>query len=180
MDHIEAGGAPPPRSASPAAPKPADVPNVTASIVGSDAVALKIIKDGRVDSEALAALERAGNAEQAAAGFFLAGRHEYDRGDRERARFYFDRALSFAPQNDVILVSYASVLIQLGRPADAIPLAERATRAAPNSADAWMILGFADYSADRVPQAVDRVEAFARPAARRQRAAATWRARNAS
>lgn len=154
VDHIEKGGAPPPRSASPSSPKPADVPNVSASIVGSDAVALKIIKDGRVDSEALAALERAGSADQAAAGFFLAGRHEFERGDRERARFYLDRALSFAPQNDVVLVSYASVLIQLGRPADAIPLAERATRAAPNSADAWMILGFADYSADRLPQAV--------------------------
>jgi tetratricopeptide (TPR) repeat protein len=154
VDHIEKGGAPPPRSASPSPPKPADVPNVSGSIVGSDAVALKIIKDGRVDTEALAALERAGSGEQAAAGFFLAGRHEFERGDRERARFYLDRALSFAPQNDVILVSYASVLIQLGRPADAIPLAERATRTAPNSADAWMILGFADYSADRLPQAV--------------------------
>lgn len=154
VDHIEKGGAPPPRSASPSTPKPADVPNVSGNIVGSDAVALKIIKDGRVDSEALAALERAGGAEQAAAGFFLAGRHEFERGDRERARFYLDRALSFAPQNDVILVSYASVLIQLGRPADAIPFAERATRTAPNSADAWMILGFADYSADRLPQAV--------------------------
>jgi Tfp pilus assembly protein PilF len=154
VDHIETGGGPPPRSASPASPKPADVPNVAGSIVGSDAVALKIIKDGRVDSEALAALERAGSAEQAAAGFFLAGRHEFERGDRERARFYFDRALSFAPQNDVILASDAAVLIQLGRPAEAIPLAERATRAAPNSADAWMILGFADYSADRLPQAV--------------------------
>jgi tetratricopeptide (TPR) repeat protein len=154
VDHIEAGGAPPPRSASPSSPKPADVPNVSGSIVGSDAVALKIIKDGRVDSEALAALERAGSADQAAAGFFLAGRHEWERGDRERARFYFDRALSFAPQNDVILVSNAAVLIQLGRPGDAIALAERATRAAPNSADAWMILGFADYSADRLSQAV--------------------------
>ena len=154
VDHIETGGAPPPRSASPSSPKPADVPNVSGSLVGSDAVALKIIKDGRVDSEALAALERAGSAEQAAAGFFLAGRHEYERGDRERARFYLDRALSFAPQNDVILVSYAAVLIQLGRPGDAIDFAERATRAAPNSADAWMILGFADYSADRLPQAV--------------------------
>ncbi len=154
VDHIEAGGEPPPRSVSPAAPKAAEVPDVTASIVGSDAVAVKIIKDGHVDSEALSILERSGNAEQAAAALFLAGRFEYDHGDRERARSYFDRSLEFAPQNDAVLVSYASVLIQLGRPGEAIPLAERATRAAPNSADAWMILGFADYSADRVPQAV--------------------------
>jgi len=154
VDRVEAGGAPPPRSAAPAVAKPADIPNVTGSIVGSDAVALKIIRDGRVDAEALSVLERAGNAEQAAAGFFLAGRFEYDRGDRERARYYFERALGFAPQNDAVLVSYAAVLIQLGRPGDAVPLAERATGSAPNSAEAWMILGFANYSADRVPQAV--------------------------
>ena len=154
VDHIESGGTPPPRSSSVAPAKPADVPNVAASIVGSDAVALKVIKDGRVDTEALALIERAGNADQTAAAYFLAGRHEYERGDRERARYYFDHALPFAPQNDVVLVSYAAVLIQLARPADAIPLAERATRAAPNSADAWMILGFADYSADRLAPAI--------------------------
>jgi tetratricopeptide (TPR) repeat protein len=154
VDHIEAGGAPPPRSSSSAAAKATEVPNVTASIVGADTVALRIVKDGRVDSEALTVLERAGNAEQAATGFFLAGRFEYDHGDHERARYYFDRALGFAPQNDAVLASYAAALIQLGRPADAVPLAERATVSAPNSADAWMILGFANYTADRVPQAV--------------------------
>jgi tetratricopeptide (TPR) repeat protein len=154
VDRIEAGGAPAPRSSSVAPAQPADVPNVAANIVGSDAVALKVIKNGRVDTEALELIERAGSAEQTAAAYFLAGRHEYERGDRERARYYLERALTSAPQNDVILVSYAAVLIRLGRPADAVPLAERATRAAPNSADAWMILGFAEYSADRLPQAI--------------------------
>ncbi|MGZ4823109.1 MAG: peptidase MA family metallohydrolase [Terriglobales bacterium] len=154
VDHIEAGGAPPPRSPSRPVPAPADVPNVAANMAGSDAVALKIIKDGHVDSEALAALERAADAQQAAAGFFIAGRHEYERGDRERARYYLGRALTYAPQNETILTSYAAVLIQLGRVVDAISIADRATRAAPNSADAWMILGFADYSADHLPQAV--------------------------
>ncbi|MBZ5628608.1 MAG: tetratricopeptide repeat protein [Acidobacteriia bacterium] len=154
VDRIESGGAPPPRSSSGAPVKPAEVPNIAASMVGSDAVALKIVKDGRVDTEALALIERAGNAEQTAAAYFIAGRHEYERGDRERARYYLDRALASAPRNDAILVSYAATLIQLGRPADAIPLAERATRAAPSSADAWMILGFAQYSADRLAQAI--------------------------
>ncbi len=154
VDHIESGGVPPARSVPGAPVKEAEVPNVTATVVGSDAVALKVIKDGKVDSEALSALERAGDAEQAAAGYFLAGRHEYERGDRERARYYFERALTFAPQNDVINVSYAVVLIQLGRAGDAIAYADRATRANPTSADAWMILGFADYSADRIPQAI--------------------------
>jgi tetratricopeptide (TPR) repeat protein len=156
VDRIEAGGGPAPSSFAPAASrtKLADVPDVTANIAGADAVAVRVIKAGKVDPEALAALEQAGNADQTAAGYFLAGRHASDGGDRERARFYFDRALSFAPQNDVILVSYAAVLLQLGRSADAVPLVERATRVAPNSADAWMILGYANYSADRIPQAI--------------------------
>ena len=156
VDRIEAGGGPAPRTSAPGASRAtsADVPDVTANLVGSDAIAVRVIKAGRVDPEALAALERAGNADQTAAGYFLAGRHAYEGGDRKNARSYFDRALSFAPQNDVILVSYAAVLVQLGRAADAVPLVERATRVAPNSADAWMILGYANYSADRVPQAI--------------------------
>jgi tetratricopeptide (TPR) repeat protein len=156
VERIERGGAPPPRTTTSATNRttPADVPNVTANIVGADAVALRVIKDGKVDAEALTALERAGRPDQAAAGYFLAGRHFYERGDRERARFYFDRALSFAPQNDVILVSYAAVLIQLGRPGDAVALVERATRVAPDSADAWTILGYANYTTDRTAQAI--------------------------
>ncbi len=153
VDHVESGGAPPPRSA-PGTARPTEVPNVAATIVGSDAVALKVIRDGRVDTDALSALERAGDADQSAAAYFLAGRHEYERGDRERARYYLERALGFAPQNDVINVSYAVVLIQLGRPAEAITYADRATRTNPASADAWMILGFANYSAGRTPQAI--------------------------
>jgi hypothetical protein len=99
-------------------------------------------------------VERAGDRNQAAAGFFIAGKHEYDLGDRESARQYFDHALSYAPQNDVILTSYAIVLIQLGRAAEAVPLAERATKAAASSAEAWATLGFAHYSADHLPQAI--------------------------
>jgi tetratricopeptide (TPR) repeat protein len=155
VERIEAGGAPPPSSPASARPMPpADLPSMAASIDSADAVVLRVIHDDHVDPDALAALERAGNPGQTAAGYFLAGRHDYQRGDRERARFYFDRALSFAPQNEVILESYAAVLIQLSRSADAVPVAERATRAAPESADAWKILGYADYSSDRIAQAI--------------------------
>ncbi len=155
VDRIESGGMPPARSSSRVEPARTEAPDLSGSVAGSDAVAVKIIRDGRVDSEALAAVERSGDRNQAAAGYFIAGKHEYDRGDRESARQYFDHALSYAPQNDIILTSYAIVLIQLGHAADAVPFAERATRAAAGSPDAWGVLGFALYSADRLPQAVD-------------------------
>ena len=154
VDRIESGGMPPVRSNSRGETARTEAPDLKGSIAGSDAVALKIVREGHVDSEALAALERSGDRNQAAAGFFIAGKHEYDRGDRESARQYFDRALTFAPQNDTILTSYAIVLIQLGRAAEAVPFAERATRAAADSADAWGVLGFALYSSDRLPQAI--------------------------
>ncbi len=113
-----------------------------------------VIRDGQVDTDALAALERAGDAEATAAGLFAAGRHEYSRGDRERARAYFERAVKLAPDNPDYLTQYATVLVQLGKGAEAIPLAERATRLAVNPADAFTVLGFACYTADRASDAI--------------------------
>jgi tetratricopeptide (TPR) repeat protein len=131
---------------------PAFAPEV--NIAGGEAVSLRVVHDGRVDREALAALESAGKPELAAAGFFVAGRHEYERGDRERARYYLERALMFAPQNPVVLTQYAVVLVQLGRAREAIPYAERAARLAPNSPDAFLVLGYAYFSADRGKDAI--------------------------
>lgn len=113
-----------------------------------------LIRDGEVDTEALAALEQAGDDDAAAAAFFMAGRHEQGRGNRERARSYFERAVKLAPQNAEMLTQYASVLVQLGRAADGIPIGERATRLATNSAEAFTVLGFAYYSADRAAEAI--------------------------
>ena len=114
----------------------------------ADRLASRIIRDGKVDDEALALLERAGNSDSTAAGFFAAGRFQFERGNRDRARFYFERALTFAPQNDTILSHYAATLVQLGRASEAVPFAERAARLAPNSADALTVLGFAYYGSN--------------------------------
>jgi tetratricopeptide (TPR) repeat protein len=114
----------------------------------ADRLASRIIRDGKVDDEALALLERAGNSDSTAAGFFAAGRFQFERGNRDRARFYFERALTFAPQNDTILSHYAAILVQLGRASEAVPFAERAARLAPNSADALTVLGFAYYGSN--------------------------------
>ncbi len=125
---------------------PAQLPATpTRTLPDADKLASRVIRDGKVDDEALALLERAGNAHATAAGFFAAGRFNFERGNRDRARFYFERALSFAPDNDTILSHYAATLVQLGRAAEAVPFAERAARLAPNSADAFTVLGFAYY-----------------------------------
>ena len=123
-------------------------PAPAGSLPSADALSARVIRAGKVDDDSLASIERAGNAEQTAAAFFVAGRYEFERGNRDRARFYFERAVSFAPDNDTILSHYAATLVQAGRAADAIPFAERATRLAPNSADAFTVLGFAYYGAN--------------------------------
>jgi len=114
----------------------------------------KIIHDNKVDLDALNALESAGKFDTAAAGYFVAGRFEFERGDRESAKRYFERALSYSPDNALILVHYSALLVQLGRARDAINYASRATQAAPDSADTWSILGYAYFSADRTKDAI--------------------------
>lgn len=114
----------------------------------------KIIHDGKVDLDALNAVESAGKFDIAAAGYFIAGRFEFDRGDRESAKRYFERAMSYAPDNAFILAHYAALLVQSGRARDAINYASHATQEAPDSADAWSILGYAYFSADRTRDAI--------------------------
>src|SRR4051812_9183809 len=114
----------------------------------------KIVHDNKVDLDALNALESAGRFDVAAAGYFVAGRFELERGDRESAKRYFERSLSYSPDNALILVHYSALLVQLGRARDAINYASRATQMAADSADTWSILGYAYFSADRTRDAI--------------------------
>ncbi|HWR16105.1 MAG TPA: tetratricopeptide repeat protein [Terriglobales bacterium] len=113
-----------------------------------------VIRNGRVDLDALNSLETTGNSDLVAAGYFVAGRFEFERGDRDTARRYLERALSNVPDNPVILSFYASLLVQMGRAREAINYAHRATIAAPDSADAFNILGYAYFSSDRTRDAI--------------------------
>jgi tetratricopeptide (TPR) repeat protein len=109
---------------------------------------------GRVDPVALARIESQGNASRTAFAYVEAGRMEGERNEWEKARSYFQQALKFAPGSAGALEWYAMSLLTLGRPADAAIQAERATRAAPDSPDAYRLLGIAYYSADKSVEAV--------------------------
>jgi len=122
--------------------------------VAADDPALKVVHDGKVDLDVLNQLDSSGKADSAAAGYFMAGRFEYDHGDRDAARRYFERAMGYAPDNAAILSHYAALLVQSGRGRDAINYAEHATQVAPDSADAFAILGYAYFSSDRSRDAI--------------------------
>jgi tetratricopeptide (TPR) repeat protein len=114
----------------------------------------KIIQDGRVDLDALSALEQAGNGTATAAGYFIAGKHEFDHGNFSKARTYFEASLHFDSQNPTILNYYAALLVRTGNATEALPYAERAVRSAPDSPDALTVLGYVQFAADRTQDAI--------------------------
>lgn len=155
VERIEAGGVPPEYASAGSVSKqdmPAFAPPGT--VRNESEIAGKIIRDGRVEVDALAALEQQGDAKTSGAGYFLAGKFEFDRGNFPKARSYFDTALRFDGQNPTILNFYAALLVRTGNAAEALPYAQRAVNAAPESADTLAVLGYAQFAADRTKDAI--------------------------
>jgi tetratricopeptide (TPR) repeat protein len=114
----------------------------------------RVVVEGRVDPGALAAVEKEGFPENSAAAYYAAAQHEFTHGNLEQSRHYLERALSFTPTNSILLDNHAYVLLVLGRTGEALSQADRATQLAPNSADAFKILGMAYYKSDKAPEAI--------------------------
>src|SRR5262249_15555788 len=79
---------------------------------------------------------------------------ERNRGDYDKARGFYQRALDYQPDQSVLLNHYAAVLIELHRASEAISYAERSARAAPDSADALNMLGIAYFESGRTTDAI--------------------------
>ncbi len=141
------------------APVPArreELPEFTPSqeLLSSPELLARVIRDGRVDTEALARLDSPADPELAAAAYYAAARHEQGYGSADRARGYLERALAHRPENTVLIEHYAAVLLQLRLYSEAAGHAERATRLAPNSADAFALLGLAQFYSEKPAEAV--------------------------
>ena len=157
VDRVDAGGARPGYAPSEGrAHQSGDMPEFapTDNLKNDPALIGKIIQDGRVDPDALYSLEQAGNGPATAAGYFIAGKHEFDHGNFSKARTYFEAGLRFDSQNPTILNYYAALLVRTGNAAEALPYAERAVRAAPDSPDALTVLGYVQFAADHTPEAI--------------------------
>lgn len=115
VDRIDAGGAAPVTGGHGNAA--GDVPDFAPPATFSHLSDLneKIIREGKVDTDALAALDRAANPELAATGYFLAGKYEADHGNFPKAKGYYESALGFQPENATLLVYYAASLMRTGR-----------------------------------------------------------------
>ena len=156
VEKIEQGGVPPEIASSSGSSSTADLPIYVPNkdlAAGADLPA-KVIRDGHVDSDALSSLEQAAKPEIIAAAYFIAGKHEFEKGNFGQARTYLDSALRFQHDSPTILSYYAAVLIRMGMAKQALTYAERATQIDPSSADAFAVLGFAQFSSDRSKDAI--------------------------
>jgi tetratricopeptide (TPR) repeat protein len=113
-----------------------------------------IVKDGKVDPDALLKLESKGNAELSATADFIAGKFEFEHGNIDQARRDFDSALRFQPENATVLIYYAALLVRTGNASQALSYAQRAVSAAPQSPDAYTVLGYAQQACDRTKDAI--------------------------
>jgi tetratricopeptide (TPR) repeat protein len=114
----------------------------------------EIVHTGRVDRNALLEIDSHGNRDEIAIAYYIAGKHEFEAGDYGSARRDFENALRNNPQNPAILNFYASLLVKTGNARQAIIYAEQAVAQAPDSADAYAVLGYAQYSSDRPKEAI--------------------------
>jgi tetratricopeptide (TPR) repeat protein len=160
VDHIEAGGVAPLSSSPAAAANSKDVPafapgdNVKDDLASISELTNKIIHDNAIDTDALATLEKEGNANRTAAAYYIAGKREYAHQNFSQSRTYFETALHFDPDNPAILNYYAALLIRTGKAAEALPHAEHAVRLAPDSPDALAVLGYAQFASDHNQDAI--------------------------
>jgi hypothetical protein len=155
VERIEAGGMPvvaPVRSNKSPADLPVFIPLDTLANEGD--LSQVVVKDGKVDSDALSRLESKGNADLGATADFIAGKFEFMHGNPDQARRYFDNALRFQPENATVLTYYAALLVRTGNASQALSYAQRAARAAPESPDAYAVLGYAQQASDRASEAV--------------------------
>jgi len=153
VERVESGGMPA-RAAS--SGRAGDLPAFTPAdnLANEGDLPKAVVKDGKVDPDALASIERKGNAALSATANFVAGKFAFDRGNFDDARRYFDTALRFQPENSTVLVYYAVLLVRSVNAAQALSYAQRAVSAAPQSADAYTVLGYAQQASDRTREAI--------------------------
>ncbi len=114
----------------------------------------QILSNGGVDRGVVASIEARQHADSTAIAYYIAGKSEYEGGKFSQAKRDFETALRFQPENPAILAYYAALLVRTGDPAGALSYAERATRIAPDAADAFSVLGYTQFAAGRSRDAI--------------------------
>jgi len=158
VDHIEKGGVAelPVQGAANLAITPPSIDSTgprTAAESGA-------VHDGAVDRDFLAALTgdarsgAAGASDKAALGYYAAAQFELSRGDIEHALTDERTALTYAPENPILLLNMAYLHLRRSEYKQALEYLERAQRVAPENPDVPKLTGWAYYGMNKLNQAV--------------------------
>jgi tetratricopeptide (TPR) repeat protein len=160
VDHIEKGltpmvGSPAAVAANlPVAPPPVEA---TADAAEIDSAA---VHDGAIDREYIARVEnqaRGGDTksnDKAALAHHAAAQFELSNGDLEHALGDERTAVTFAPEQPVLLMNLAYLYLKQSEFRQAIDYLDRAKRVAPENSDVYKLEGWAYYGMNRPDQAV--------------------------
>jgi tetratricopeptide (TPR) repeat protein len=157
VDHIEKGGqaSPSAGAANLAITPPSIEPTAANAAAESGAV-----HDGAVDRNFLAAVASdarsgaPGANEKAAIAHHAAAQFELSRGDMEHALTDERTALTYAPENPIILLNVAYLHLRRSEYKQALDYLERAQRVAPENPDVPKLAGWAYYGMNKLDQAV--------------------------
>jgi len=160
VDHIEKDGS----GQMPTSPSAAANLAITPpSIEPTDANAAAesgAIRDGAVDRAFLAAAASearsgtAGASEKAALAYHAAAQFELSRGDMEHALSDERTALTYAPENPIMLLNVAYLHLRRSEHKQALEYLERARRVAPENPDVPKLTGWAYYGMNKLNEAV--------------------------
>jgi tetratricopeptide (TPR) repeat protein len=161
VDHIEKdGSAQMPTSPSAGAANLAITPPSIAPTDANAAAETGAVHDGAVDRAFLAAAASearsgaAGANEKAALAYHAAAQFELSRGDMEHALSDERTALTYAPENPIMLLNVAYLHLRRSEHKQALDYLERARRVAPENADLSKLAGWAYYGMNKLKEAV--------------------------
>jgi tetratricopeptide (TPR) repeat protein len=159
IDHIERGGSGPDSSTESAAKLSITPPAMDLSTLSRNAKS-SAVHDGAVDRDFLAQVgneSRSGTpeaAERAAMAYYAAAEFEWSHGDFNRAVADERMALTYAPENVVLLLNIAYAHLRDSQYKEALEYLERARRVAPENADEAKLEGWAYYGLNKMDRAV--------------------------
>src|SRR5271154_2760648 len=161
VDHIEKGGAiPMPGAPGADAANLAITPPAVEPSAGGSEIAQLAVHDGAVDRVYIAKLEgqarTGGNSAEvpAAVAHHAAAMFELSHGDMERALSDERTALTFAPQEPVLLMNMAYLHLRRSEYTQSLEYLERARRVAPENPDISKLAGWSYYGMNKMDQAV--------------------------
>ena len=162
VDHIEKGGAGPrgPSAADNASNMAITPPAMDAAGGNGGEIERAVIHDGAIDRQSIAKLEAETRSGSPVAGMSAAVAHhaaanfELARGDMDHALADERTALTYAPEEPVLLMNVAYLYLRRSEYRESLDYLERAQRIAPNNPDVAKLAGWAYYGLNKLSQAV--------------------------